>query len=262
MGAHVFSISKTRTPAKRRYPPSLARYATILSMNGPPAQAQAEDKAKGNWLKRNFVSVFMFVAVAGVTAALFIFQGEITRLKDWGYLGAFIISIAANATVVLPVPALIVLVPMGAAFNPLYIGLAAGVGGAMGEMTAYVAGYSGRGIWQENKWYVRAVGWLKKWGMPVIFLFAVTPLPLDVMGMAAGNLRYPAWKYYIACLPGKIIKYAVMAYAGKEFYASFISGPGFRTCLTAFCVGAGTALIVTALAFFWKAWTWKRGKAR
>jgi membrane protein YqaA with SNARE-associated domain len=230
-------------------------------MKTPPAQAQAEE-AKGNWLKRNFVSLLMFFAVAGITVAMFIYQKEIARLQNWGYLGAFVISIAANATVVLPMPGLIVLVPMGAAFNPLYIGLAAGVGGAMGEMTAYVAGYSGRGIWQENKWYVRAVAWLKKWGMPVIFLFAVTPLPLDVMGMAAGNLRYPAWKYYTACLPGKIIKYVAMAYAGKEFYASFISSPDFRTCLTAFCVGAGTALIVMALALLLEAWTWKRGKAR
>lgn len=228
-------------------------------MNRPPTQAQPVSKPKGNWLKRNFVSLLMFVAVAGITVALFIYQHEIARLHNWGYLGAFIISVAANATVLLPMPGLVVLFPMGAAFNPFYIGLAAGVGGAMGEMTAYLAGYSSSGIWQENKLYLRAHAWLKRWGTPVIFLFAVAPLPLDVMGMAAGNLRYPAWKYFIACVPGKIIKYIVLAYAGQKFYGTFVSNAHFRTYLASFCVGAGASLIVIAVALYLESWTWKRG---
>ena len=229
-------------------------------MNERPAREQTGTKPKGDWLRRNFVSVLMFVAVAGITVALFFFQDQIVRLQNWGYLGAFIISITANATVVLPMPGLAILLPMGAAFNPFYIGLAAGVGGAIGEMTAYLAGYSGRGIWSDNKWYLRAVSWLQKWGTPVIFLFAVTPLPLDVMGMAAGNLRYPWWKYFVACIPGKIIKYIVLAYAGQQFYATFMSSAHFRVCLASFCAAAGVTLILVALALFLEDWAWKRQK--
>jgi VWFA-related protein len=53
-------------------------------------------------------------------------------------------------------PGLVVLIPMGAAFNPFFIGLAAGVGGAMGEMTAYMAGYGGRGMGGMGR---RGGGW-------------------------------------------------------------------------------------------------------
>jgi len=204
----------------------------------------------------------MFAAVIAVMAVLFVYQSAIARLQNWGYLGAFIISIAANATVVLPMPGLLVLIPMGAAFNPFYIGLAAGAGGAIGEMTAYTAGFSGRNIFQGNKWYLRARAWLKKWGTPVVFIFAATPLPLDIMGMAAGNLRYPAWKYFIACVPGKIIKYIVMAYAGQQFYATFVSDEHFRLCLYWFAGGAGAALLSVVLALVLERWTWDRDKPR
>ena len=244
------------------FPLSPVQCATILSMIEPPKPEHPEAKSLGGWLKRNFLSTLMFVVVIAVMVALFIFQDKIARLQNWGYLGAFIISITANATVVLPMPGLIVLIPMGAAFNPLYIGLAAGVGGAIGEMTAYMAGYSGRGIWNDNKMYLRAHAWLKKWGILVVFMFAVTPLPLDVMGLAAGNLRFPAWKYFIACVPGKIIKYIVLAYSGKQFYHAYMNDAVFRANVNVTAVVAVSALVSVALALFLESWTWKRRQTR
>ena len=50
--------------------------------------------------------------------------------------------------------------------------------------------------------------------MMVIFVFAATPLPFDVIGLFCGVVRYPAKKFFIATLIGKIIKYLVIAYAG------------------------------------------------
>jgi Na+-translocating ferredoxin:NAD+ oxidoreductase RnfA subunit len=72
----------------------------------PPKPEHPEAKSLGGWLKRNFLSTLMFVVVIAVMVALFIFQDKIARLQNWGYLGAFIISITANATVVCPCPAL------------------------------------------------------------------------------------------------------------------------------------------------------------
>jgi membrane protein DedA with SNARE-associated domain len=218
--------------------------------NQPSPQEQPTNEASGSWLKRNFLSLLLFIAVFAVTVVLFFFQDKIAELKSWGYLGAFLVSLTANATIVLPMPSLILLLPIGAAFNPWFVGLAAGLGGAMGEMTAYLAGYSGRGIWHDNKAYLQAVNWLKKWGMPVIFIFSATPLPLDVMGLAAGNLRFPAWKFFTACLPGKIIKYIVLAFIGKQFYDLFMKSSEFRICLLSISVAVGVVLVLLALGLF------------
>jgi len=75
----------------------------------------------------------------GLTIALFIFRKEVVRLGNYGYLGTFFLSMFTNATIILPMPSILMIIPLGATFNPLYIGLVAGVGGAIGEMTAYVA---------------------------------------------------------------------------------------------------------------------------
>lgn len=213
---------------------------------------------KGSWLKRNLLLLIMFPLVLSITVVLFIFSEELARFEELGYLGAFLVSLTANASVLLPMPALTILFPLGAAFNPLFIGLAAGVGGSLGEMTAYLAGYSGRGIWHDNKIYLRAVEWLKKWGMLTVFFFSVTPMPIDAMGLAAGNLRFPAWKYIIACFPGKVIKYVTMAYAGQWGWDQFINSDTFKTSLIASAIAVVIVLVLIVAALLLERWDWKR----
>ncbi|MDD5190972.1 MAG: VTT domain-containing protein [Dehalococcoidales bacterium] len=208
------------------------------------SQDKTPTPPKKSWLKRNALALVASSLVIGLTIGLFMFQGKIKQLGDYGYLGAFLISLLTNASILLPMPSLILIFPLGAAFNPVLVGLAAGAGGALGEMTAYIAGYSGRGIWHDNPNYIKAANWLKKWGMTIIFLYSATPMPLDLMGLAAGNLRFPAWKFFTACLPGKIIKYIALAYAGAWGWDLFINDAVFRTNIS---IGASVAVAVAVL---------------
>jgi membrane protein DedA with SNARE-associated domain len=211
-----------------------------------------------SWLKRNFLAVTMFVLVLAVTIALFVLRNEILKLGNYGYLGTFVLSVATNATILLPMPSILMILPLGATFNPLYIGLAAGIGGAIGEMTAYIVGYSGRGIWNNNPNYIKAVGWLKKWGMLVIFVFSVTPMPLDIMGIAAGNLRLPAWKFFLPCWPGKTIKYIVLAYVGYWGWAAFIKNHSLQRTLLAASIATASVVILIVLALVLEKYTWQK----
>ena len=213
---------------------------------------------KKSWLSRNLVVIAMFVLVLGVTIALFVMRNEILKLGNYGYLGTFLLSLGTNATIILPMPSILMILPLGATFNPLYIGLAAGLGGALGEMTAYVAGYTGRGLWQDNPNYVKAVGWLKRWGMLIVFIFAVTPMPLDIMGIAAGNLRFPAWKFFLPAWPGKTIKYIVLAYAGYWGWEAFISNGPLKTNLLVTTIAALSVLVLLVLALVWEHFDWKK----
>ena len=55
---------------------------------------------------------------------------------------------------------------------------------------------------------------MKKWGSMAIFVFALAPfLPLDIAGIAAGTLRFPVWKFLVACLCGKALLYTGMTLA-------------------------------------------------
>jgi membrane protein YqaA with SNARE-associated domain len=218
----------------------------------------SQNKKISNWLRRNFVSILMFIGVIGITIFLFSIQDELKGLGNAGYLGVFVISLAANATIVLPIPTLIVVLPLATVLNPFYLGVVAGVGGAIGELTAYVAGFSGRGIWGNNKAYQQAVAWLKKWGIWVVFFVSATPLPMDVMGLAAGNLRFPAWKYLVGCIPGKIVKYALLAYATAWGWDTYVNSATFRENILAFGVGVGVTLILLVIAIWLENTNWKK----
>ncbi len=214
--------------------------------------------ANKSWLSRNYLALVMFLLVLGITIALFVFKNEIIKLGNYGYLGTFLISVFTNATIILPMPSILIIIPLGATFNPLFIGLVAGIGGAIGEMTAYVAGYSGRGIWHDNPNYIKAVGWLKKWGMLIVFVFSVTPMPIDIMGLAAGNLRLPAWKFFLPCWPGKTIKYIILAYAGYWGWEAYNRNETLKTSLTVSGIVIAGIIVLFGLALLLENWDWKR----
>jgi membrane protein YqaA with SNARE-associated domain len=174
---------------------------------------QAEVEKRG-WLRDKIIPLLTVLLVIAITVALFIYRDSVSELGNYGYLGAFLVSLVGNATIILPMPSFLILIALGATFNPALVGLSGGLGGAIGEMTCYLLGLSGRGIVQNKRMYDMAVRWLQKWGVWIVFIFALTPAPFDVMGMVAGLLRFPFWKFFVATLPGKIIKYMVLAYAG------------------------------------------------
>lgn len=220
-----------------------------------PSGVEAE-----GWIKKWLVPLATLLLVAAITITLFVYQDNVADLEEYGYLGAFLISLIANGTIILPMPGLLLLFALGASFNPLLIGLASGLGGAFGEMTGYLAGVSGRGVLQDNRAYVSAVGWLKRWGMAVIFLFTVTPLPVDIVGIAAGALRYPVWKFLLVCFLGKAILYSGMAYAGAWGWETVINQHWDTRAMRLCGVAIVAVLAVLLLALFFERWTWRRGR--
>ena len=104
---------------------------------------------------------------------------------------------------------------MGGVFNPLIVGIVAGAGAAIGELSGYMAGFSGQTVAERTKIYGRIEGWMQRYGMLTIFVLAAIPNPFfDLAGMSAGALKMPLHKFLIACLFGKIIKMLIFAYAG------------------------------------------------
>lgn len=170
---------------------------------------------KRQWLKKRFIPLLTLFLVIAVSVGLFVFYQrypeKVEEFETYGYLGAFIICVVSNATVILPVPGILVFLPIVTAFNPILLGLVGATGGIIGEITGYVAGYSGRGMVQDRRMFDRVERWMRRWGGWVVFVFAVTPfLLLDIAGMVAGALRFPLWKFLLVAWVGKTLKYIVL----------------------------------------------------
>jgi membrane protein YqaA with SNARE-associated domain len=165
--------------------------------------------------------IFALVGVAALITVLFIFRDQVKKVEDYGYLGIFLISIAANATIIIPLPGIAITAAMGAIFNPLGVAIAAGLGASIGELTGYLTGFSGQGMAERSSLYIRITTWMKvhqnmSYGMILLLAFIPNPL-FDLAGMAAGALKLPIWKFLLACAIGKILKMLMFAYAG--FYS-------------------------------------------
>ncbi|MGD9115978.1 MAG: VTT domain-containing protein [Dehalococcoidia bacterium] len=174
---------------------------------------------KRQWCKKYLFPILTLLFVIGISVGIFLFYRSsperLETLQGYGYLGAFLISLTFNASVFLPTGNFLVMAALGAVMpSAALVGLAGGVGAAIGELTGYMAGYSGRGVVSRLKLYNRLVQWLKRWGILSIFVLSLIPFFFDLAGIAAGVLRYPLWKFLLACWAGRTLLYIGLAYAG------------------------------------------------
>lgn len=140
----------------------------------------------------------------------------LTLIQTFGYLGIFLVGFLSTASIILPVPGWIIIFGLGATFNPLAIGIAAGLGAALGEITGYAIGLGGRKVFGKRtcEWLKRTEKIFKRYGFAAILVFAATPLPDDITGILAGSVKYEIKKFLLACAIGKIIFNTALAYAG------------------------------------------------
>jgi membrane protein YqaA with SNARE-associated domain len=177
------------------------------------------DREKGGWVRNRLLPLLGLLLIIGIVVGIFYFfrsyPERIEALEGYGYLGVFLISLLLNATIVLPAGNFLVLATMGAVLpSATLVGLVGGIGAAIGELTGYAAGYSGQAVVSRQKIYTRLKGWVEKWGMLTIFVLSIVPFVFDLAGIAAGVLRFPLWKFFLACWLGRAILYLVIAWGG------------------------------------------------
>lgn len=175
-----------------------------------------KDAARRRW--RPIVqSVGVILLSVAISLSILTWYGRIGALRQYGYLGVFLISLMGNATVILPAPSLAAVFTIGAVLNPVGVGLAAGAGEALGELTGFLAGYGGRAVVEDGAAFQRLERWVRQYGLLVIFLLSVIPNPLfDLAGIAAGMLRFSLWQFLLTCWAGKTLKTVAFALAGAH----------------------------------------------
>ena len=177
-----------------------------------------------SWLREQYPRVLALFFVLAITIGIFLFRERITMLGNYGYLGAFLISLICNATIILPVPGLLILLALGSTLNPVAIGLAGGIGAALGELSSYLAGYSGRVGIESQRLYPQVESWMRRNGSVTIFIFTLLPFfPFDLAGIAAGALRFPLWKFFLICWSGRTLAYILVISLGWEVVLRFLT---------------------------------------
>ena len=170
-------------------------------------------------LRKKIIPLLTLLLIITISVVIFYFYQRYPdmteELKGYFYLAPFLISLLFNATVILPAGSILTITAFGAVLpSATVVGLVGGAGAAIGEITGYMVGYSGRGIVENVKLYARLEYWVRKWGFIAIFVISLVPFVFDLAGIAAGVLRFPLWKFILACWLGRTILYIIAAFAG------------------------------------------------
>lgn len=167
-------------------------------------------------ISTTILRVLALVAVIAITVYIFSIRNKVAEFERYGYVGIFLVALVANATVLLPAPGVAIIYAMGAVFNPLGVGLAAGTGGALGELSGFLAGFSGQAIVERAHIYERIKPWVEKYGGWAILVLSAIPNPFfDLAGIAAGMIKMPIRTFLISVWIGQLIKMTMFAFAGK-----------------------------------------------
>ncbi len=210
---------------------------------GPAAAAQPTEGeiqwvSRGQaFIRRNLRLIILALVIAVVLTVVFQ-RDRFTDVESFvdtvGYPGIFLLSLAGSGAIVLPLPSTAAIIIGGIFLTPVYVGLIAGVAEAMGEVTGYALGYSGQGIVEKNRFYKWVERWLQLRGWLAIMLFSAIPNPLfDLLGVAAGVLRYPLKRFLVYTWIGKTVKNVGLAYLGffgvewaLDLFNISVSSPG------------------------------------
>jgi membrane protein YqaA with SNARE-associated domain len=171
----------------------------------------------------NVIRLVVFVFVISLTVTLFLFQEQIKNLGAYGYPGIFFLSILANATVIIPLPGVLLTAAMAVILNPFWVAIAAGSGAALGELSGYLAGFSGQAVVERADRQERLVNWMRKYGDITIVVLAFIPNPaFDMAGITAGALKMPVLRFLLWVWIGKLAKMMLIAYGGDAIMNWFL----------------------------------------
>jgi membrane protein YqaA with SNARE-associated domain len=171
--------------------------------------------------KRNLQKIgraVVFVLIVALSVAIVILGDQLEHLPVYGYPAIFIISLLGNLSVLFPAPSYIVVFAASSTLDPFAVGVIAGLGSALGEISGYVVGASGKGVIEKKPIYQRIRAAIEKWGMWIIFLLGAIPNPFfDIGGMVAGATRMPLWRFLLAAWLGKTIRLTIVAMTGSAW---------------------------------------------
>lgn len=204
---------------------------------------QVERSKKGsNWQVYLLSAVGVIITASVLLAALY-FHKQIQDAAAYGLIGVFIIGLLCGISVI-PTPVQLLIFTAGAvlsktAVDPVYVGLVAGFGAAIGGITVYLTGAGVLKVLSKLRPHTltplhttkhrKFMFWTKvqasygrfvdrlggKGGSWLIFISsAMIFSPFYFAGLAAGSLRLGLLRFFLLTWAGKTVRYVFIAYAG------------------------------------------------
>jgi membrane protein YqaA with SNARE-associated domain len=201
-----------------------------------------------------WLSILAVTTVATISALLLwqmIFHGG--SLGRLGLAGLFVASLLSHLTVVARDMFIPMFLAMTPTHPPLHLGVAAGWGGAIGEVSAYFLGWGvAESIERDTRQAESRVSrWIRQYGLWAVLLVSITPLPDTPIVLIAGSGRLPLKRLVVVEGVGKMTYYTLGAFLGEFIFI------GLRDTLGSL---AASMFLVAASLVFCVLVTWGRSR--
>ncbi len=173
---------------------------------------------------------------------------------EYGLISVFLMALFSHLTIVARGLFLPLFLSLTEHYNLLVLGLAAGLGGGLGEIVAYSWGQGIREILSPEDGRKDPLPKIvERYGLIAILLFAASPLPDTPIMLLAGSLHFPLWKLLSIQIVGKTILYSLGAALGGLLFMELKS---FVEEITASIIILVASIILSVLVSWSKSRRW------
>ncbi|MFX0027658.1 MAG: VTT domain-containing protein [Candidatus Hermodarchaeota archaeon] len=239
------------------------------------------------------IYILLFLLIPDVQSAVIQVRENLTVITEgsnyfWALLISLLICFLGSASIGFPIPFPFVLFSLSNSILLRYfeagftitqimlsgnfwleivgLTLVGGIGSALGEVTGYAVGYGTKKIAEErNSALLNNVDGFGKLILEnqkrtpfYIFLFALTPLPDDILFLPLGIIKYPFWKCIIPSWLGK--NFTILFYCcWPIFMALGFTSQGIQSNNISSIITEAIMLLVTlGVMFFIMSFDWKK----
>ncbi len=191
-----------------------------------------ETEKRGSRRREYLLGALGLILTVALCVLVVVYWDYIVRASRYGYLGVFFISILSGATIIIPVPGLLVVFTLGSILEPVIVGALAGLGEALGSITIYLTGYGGHRAVEklevvEHHYVIKFEDWLRRRGSIAVFLMSSILNPFFYpFVVVAGAIHFGLVRFFFLCWAGKTIKGIGVAYLGYYGLGSILHSIG------------------------------------
>jgi membrane protein YqaA with SNARE-associated domain len=113
----------------------------------------------------------------------------------YGYFGVFLYNIFSTSLLIMPI-----LVDRMDLFGIIFF---SALGNVPNTSINYLVGNTSKNLYAHNKYATLLKHWMRKYGVIVVYLVAIVPLPVDINGLLAGYVGIPFKKYIVVNFLGR-----------------------------------------------------------
>lgn len=120
----------------------------------------------------------------------------------FGYPGVFVFNLFGPGTFLIPM--------LARRMNIFVLAVVTALGMAINDSVSWWVGKSGAVIFTRSKRVIKAEDTLHKYGPYGLLFFAFIPMPYDFIGIIAGYLEFPFWRFLIPTFLGRLVRFVLM----------------------------------------------------